>query len=176
MRLYVYIDKDMVKKLAANITNISFDIDFFEYSEKRGYTIRNDTSIRPDVDKKMEEKDKCKLRVGASHEQGTLSSIEIIRRYINIEDVSNIKNNSFYYAIIESIKEDERIKIKKGLIENIENDYIVVGEDKFILDSTVQNGLNKLFEYKCSLTLLGYKINDLRNKYDVLKTIAIYIE
>ena len=34
MRMYIYIDKDIIKCLAPKISNISFDIDFFEYSEK----------------------------------------------------------------------------------------------------------------------------------------------
>ncbi len=36
MRLYIYLNKNVIKCIAANIKNISFDIDFFEYSEKRG--------------------------------------------------------------------------------------------------------------------------------------------
>lgn len=176
MRLYVYIDKELVKKLAANITNIHFDIDFFEYSEKRGYTIRSDSSIRPDIDKKTEDIDRCKLRVGISQEQGCLSTLEVYRRYINIEDVSSIKNNNFYYTIVSLLEEDNRIKKVEGKIKEIKEEYMVVDNDIFILDLNEQKELKKLFEYKSSLTLLGYKINDLKSKYDVFKTIAIYIE
>lgn len=176
MRLYLYIDKELIKKLAAKIPNIHFDIDFFEYSEKRGYTVRNDSSVRPDLERKAEEKDKCRLRVGVAQEQGYLSSLEVYRRYINIEDVSSIKNNSFYYSVIETLKEDNRIKKINGKIVDINEKCFCVGEDKFILDLNNQNELNMLLEYNCDLTFLGYKINSLKAKYDVLKTIAIYID
>ena len=41
MRMYIYLDKNIIKQLAPKMSDISFDIDFFEYSEKRGYTTNN---------------------------------------------------------------------------------------------------------------------------------------
>ena len=176
MRLYVYIDKEIIKRLAANIPTIHFDIDFFEYSEKRGYTIRDDISVHPEFDKKMEEKDKCKFKVNFINDKGCLSNVEVFRRYINIEDVSDIKNNNFYYSIIEAIEEDERITKKCGLIDEITEDYIVIEQNKYIINSEAQNEVSKLFEHQCYIELLGYRINGLKAKYGVFKTIAIYIE
>ena len=53
MRMYIYLDKDIIKCLAPKVSNISFDIDFFEYSEKRGYTTNNNTSLRPEIEREF---------------------------------------------------------------------------------------------------------------------------
>lgn len=181
MRMYVYLDKNIIKKLAPRISDISFDIDFFEYSEKRGYTTNNNTSIRPDFEKECrkdcKEENMCnRKRVGISEDMGTLCNIEVIKRFINIEDVSSIKNNNFYYSIIEKIPEDNRIKIVKGIISNLTKSSFFIDNYKFVVNEEAYNELSELFDNICEVKCLGYKINCLNSDYDVFKAIAIYIE
>ncbi len=176
MRLYIYLNKELIKCLAAKISNIKFDIDFFEYSEKRGYTVNNNTSIRPEIENKDKEGSHSRTRIGLSGEQGTLCNIEVFKRYINIEDISNIKNNNFYYSILENIPEDSRIKRKIGRIKELQEGYFKIGKDKFLIDSQSQDILKEEFDNECDITCIGYKINCLNSEFDIYKTIAVYIE
>lgn len=176
--MYIYIDKDIIKRLAPKIPNISFDIDFFEYSEKRGYTTNNTTCIRPDIEKEGK-KEGCggyRKRLGISEDLGVLCNTEIIKRYINIEDVSSIKNNNFYYNIVENIKPDKRIKTINGMISQISDGYFIIEKNKFLVSSEAQNRLIELHNNSCDVTCLGYKINCLDMPNDVFKTIAVFIE
>lgn len=178
MRMYIYIDKDIIKCLAPKISNISFDIDFFEYSEKRGYTTNNSTCIRPDVEKECK-KDGCenyRKRFGVSEDLGVLCNTEIVKRYINIEDVSSIKNNNFYYNIIENIKIDDRVKSVSGLISEIKDGRFIINQSRFLISLQGQEKLVELYNNFCNVTCLGYKINCLNAQTDVFKTIAVYIE
>lgn len=178
MRMYIYIDKDIIKCLAPKIPNISFDIDFFEYSEKRGYTTNNTTCIRPDFEKegKKEGCENYRKRLGISEDLGVLCNTEIVKRYINIEDVSSVKNNNFYYNIIENIKPDKRIRSISGIISKIDNGCFMIEKDKFLIDIQGQEKLVELYNNSCSVTCIGYKINCLNSPNDVFKTIAIFIE
>lgn len=178
MRMYIYIDKDIIKCLAPKISNISFDIDFFEYSEKRGYSTNNTTCIRPDIEKEGK-KEGCgnyRKRLGVSEDLGVLCNTEIVKRYINIEDVSSIKNNNFYYNIVENIKTDKRIKNINGMISQINDGSFMIGDNKFLIASEGQERLIELYNNSCSVTCLGYKINCLNSTNDVFKTIAVFIE
>ncbi len=171
-------DRDIIKCLAPKISNISFDIDFFEYSEKRGYTTNNTTCIRPDIEKESK-KDGCgnyRKRLGVSEDLGVLCNTEIVKRYINIEDVSSIKNNNFYYSIIEKIDTDERIKSIKGQISKLDGNVFYIDTNKFLIASEAQERLIEMYNNSCEVTCLGYKINCLNSKNDVFKTIAIFIE
>lgn len=177
----MYLDKDIIKRLAPKLSDISFDIDFFEYSEKKGYTTNNNTSVRPEIEKEniescKEANNRSKKRFCLSEDFGVLSNVEVIKRYINIEDVSSIKNNNFYYNIVEKIPEDSRIKSLKGNITNLGEKLFYLNNDKFIINKEAYESLQELFENNCEVICLGYKINCLNSNYNVWKPIAIYIE
>jgi len=179
--MYIYINKDLIKCIAPKIENVSFDIDFFEYSEKRGYTTNNNTNIRPEFEKgcRKDDKEECiekKNRIGISEDFGVLCNVEVVKRYINIEDVSSIKNNNFYYCIAEKIKEDTRIKRIVGRIDSLNKTNFNIYNNKFIINEEAYNSLIEIFENQCEVECLGYKINCLNALNDVFKIIAIYIE
>lgn len=181
MRLYIYLNRDIIKCVAAKISNISFDIDFFEYSEKRGYTSNCNTSVRPGFEKN--EKYECqkkenfdKSRVDIFGEKGMLCNVQIEKRYINIEDVSAIKNNNFYYTIIEKLPMDNRIKKKDGRITELTKRSFNIGMDRFLINADIYEDLIEIFENGCDISVIGFKINCLNAQNDVFRTIAIYIE
>lgn len=181
MRMYIYLDKDIIKCLAPKVSNISFDIDFFEYSEKRGYTTNNNTSLRPEIEKELkrdckEEHFENKKRVCLSEDLGMLCNVEIVKRYINIEDVSSIKNNNFYYNIVEKIPNDNRVKLISGKIKILDKSKFYLDNAKVIINEEAYTKLTELFENACDIKCLGYKINCLNEEHDVYKPIAIYIE
>lgn len=181
MRLYIYLNRDIIKCVAARISDISFDIDFFEYSEKRGYSTNCNTSVRPGFEKN--EKFDCekresfdKSRIDISGEKGTLCNVQIEKRYINIEDVSAIKNNSFYYNIIEKLPIDNRIKKIEGRIGELTQRSFNIGINKFLINEEIYQSLVEIFENGCDICVIGFKINCLNAQNDVFRTIAIYIE
>ena len=47
MRMYIYLDKDIIKCLAPKVSNISFDIDFFEYSEAYEERVNSKIDLLP---------------------------------------------------------------------------------------------------------------------------------
>lgn len=181
MRLYIYLNRDIIKSVAPKITDISFDIDFFEYSEKRGYSTNCNTSVRPGFEKN----EKCdhekresfdKSRIDISGEKGTLCNVQIEKRYINIEDVSDIKNNSFYYNIVEKLPIDNRIKKIEGRISELTQRSFNMGINKFLINEEIYKNLIEIFENGCDICVIGFKINCLNAQNDVFRTIAIYIE
>lgn len=181
MRMYVYLDKEIIKCIAPKLSDISFDIDFFEYSEKRGYSTNNSTCIRPEIEKDCVDNSKDirqsnRKKIGLSEDIGVLCNVEVIKRYINIEDVSSIKNNNFYYNIIEKIPEDSRIKVLSGKMRELSSTSFYIDENKFIINEEGHNKLKELFENSCEVSCIAYKINCLNADFDVFKTIAIYIE
>ena len=180
MRMYIYLDKNIIKQLAPKMSDISFDIDFFEYSEKRGYTTNNNKSIRPDFEKEniIDCKDEhvCgRKRVGYCEDLGMLCNVEVVKRYINIEDVSEIKNNKFYYNIVESMQEDERIKRISGQIKELKENEFFISDVRFTISDEVYNCLKDLYKNNCEIECLGYRINCLKLNEKVFKPIAIYI-
>lgn len=181
MRLYIYLNKNVIKCIAANIKNISFDIDFFEYSEKRGYTTNGNTWIRPEIENevlKREEKKECntETKISVSKEHGILCNLECEKRYINIEDVSSIKNNCFYYNILEKIPLDDRIKLNSGIISKLTDNNFYIGKDKYLINKEIFSDLYELYENICEITVIGYKMNCKNSDIDIFKVIGIYIE
>lgn len=181
MRLYIYLNRDIIKCVAARISDISFDIDFFEYSEKRGYSKNCNTSVRPGFENnkkydcnKVENFDKS--RIDILGEKGTLCNVQIEKRFINIEDVSAIKNNNFYYNIIDKLPIDDRIKKIEGRISELTQRYFMMGTNRFLINEEIYQDLVEIFENGCDICIIGYKINCLNAENDVFRTIAIYIE
>lgn len=181
MRMYIYIDKDFLKSLAPQITNISFDIDFFEYSEKRGYTVNNNTNIKPNIEngKRIECKEENKTHknsIEISEDKGVLCNVEILKRYINIEDVAMIKNNNFYYKIVEAIEEDNRVKISKGIISELKDNSFVMDGNTYLIHKDISEQLEDIYNNGCEIYCLGYKINCLDAEVSTYKVISLYIE
>jgi hypothetical protein len=181
MRMYIFLNKELIRKLAPKVYNVSFDIDFFEYSEKKGYSQNINTCIRPEVENGCrrecsKENIEKRNKLDVSKDSGVLCNYEVIKRYVNIEDISIIKNNKFYYSIVEKINQDDRIKIKNGVIDNLNRKFFYIENNKFIINEEVYNLLQVFFENNCSIQCVGYKINCLEANFDVFEVIAIYIE
>lgn len=181
MRLYIYLNFDIAKCMAARMSDVSFDIDFFEYSEKRGYTTNNNTFIRPEFEnnqRHIADKVECydKSRVDVSHEKGNLCNVEIQKRYINIEDVSSIKKNKLYYDIIDKLTFDNRVKKLNGKITELNEKYFKMDENKFLINKEIYDKLIDIYENSCDITTIGYKINCLNAENDIFRVISIYIE
>ena len=181
MRLYIYLNKDIIKSIAAIMSDISFNIDIFEYSEKKGYTTNNNLIIRPELEngnKRCEDKNECycRNRLDLSKENGNLCNYQVEKKYINIEDISNKKNNSFYYNILEKIPLDNRIKEIRGKITNLEETGFNIEANRFLMEDSIYNTVKELYENICDIVVIGYKINCLNEEHDVFKIIAVYIE
>ena len=181
MRMYVYLDKEIIKCIAPKLSDISFDIDFFEYSEKRGYSTNNSTCIRPEIEKDCVDNSKDirqsnRKKIGFSEDMGVLCNVEVIKRYINIEDVSSIKNNCFYYNILEKIPLDDRIKRNSGIISKLTDNNFYIGKDKYLINKDIFSDLYELYENICEITVIGYKMNCKNSDIDIFKVIGIYIE
>lgn len=181
MRWYLYINKSLIRCIAAELNNISLNIDVFEYSEKVSYTTNCNTNIRPGIENNFKyEQEKCekidRTRVDVSGEKGKLYNVQIEKRYINIEDISMIKNNGFYYKIIENLEEDKRVKNITGIVENIVDNTFYISNNKVIIDKEEKGTIDEIREYKCELNVLGYRINCIEEKEAIYKAIALYIE
>ena len=181
MRLYIYLNKEIIKCIAARMSDVSFEIDFFEHSEKRGYTTNGSTWIRPEVEneirKRNEQRDcSTETKISVSEERGILCNLEFEKRYINIEDVSSIKNNCFYYNILEKIPLDNRIKMTSGIISKLTDNSFYIGKNKYLIDKDISQNLLELYENICEITVIGYKMNCLKSDIDIFKVIGIYIE
>ncbi len=181
MRLYIYLNKEIIKCIAARMSDVSFDIDFFEYSEKRGYTTNGNTWIRPEIENEIKRRNDQKdcsteTKISVSEERGILCNLELQKRYINIEDVSSIKNNCFYYNILEKIPLDNRIKMASGIISKLTDNSFYIGQNKYLIDKDISSSLLELYENICEITVIGYKMNCLNSDIDIFKVISIYIE
>ena len=181
MRLYIYLNKEVIKCIAASMKNISFDIDFFEYSEKRGYTTNGNTWIRPEIENEITRRDDKKdcsneTKICVSKEHGMLCNLEYEKRYINIEDVSSIKNNCFYYNILGSIPLDDRVKKTTGIISKLTEKNFFLGKNKYLINKDIYIDLYDIYENICEITVIGYKMNCQSSDIDIFKVISIYIE
>ncbi|CCZ56210.1 unknown [Clostridium sp. CAG:1219] len=113
-------------------------------------------------------------------------------KYINISDISEIKNIEFYHNLIESLRklkngatrENSKVVEEEGKIEkifenrsyednifNINNSYVWYDKEKSLIDMN-------LFSNVCGeVKVLGYNINeDAKRSNKMLKAIAIYVE
>ena len=122
------------------------------------------------------------------------SSYNVIteEKYINISDISEIKNIEFYHNLIESLRklkngatrENSKVVEEEGKIEkifenrsyednifNINNSYVWYDKEKSLIDMN-------LFSNVCGeVKVLGYNINeDAKRSNKMLKAIAIYVE
>lgn len=208
MRYYIYLDKPFLRTILASMGEIGFDIDVIEYSVIKNYSNNKKVAFDPCIEngnnfEVFKEKDICKRKNGnfnsnkirIGFDNGETYNIQTERKYINISDITDMKNIGFYHKLItkiENIKnrdEKSRIYEKTGYIkvyksrneDSIEYsnkdgffriDDICIWYDK----EKMQADINLLSRMSCKINIVGYVINCLEDSKKVVKPMAIYIE
>lgn len=209
MRYYLYVDRDFIQALFGSIADSNFDIDVIEFSLSKSQTVTRDFNVSPGVDVMNEkgltksdkdEKNRCDEQIKNMRnfkafvgEVNTFNTA-VERKYINIEEVSNIKKEAFYYKLVEQIEKDiscdnlcrlngkicpcrlknpyvdisDRIYDDDNVFFNIEDKYVWLEKSKLHSDllflSTITEKIN----------VIGFSINKGETN-EVIKAIAIYI-
>ncbi len=209
MRYYIYLDKEFLQTLFCSIETTSFDIEVMEFSITKNYGTSNELSLEPchenvcDIDNAFEKevtdkerkRNKCenisKEHIGVSYEKSNTFNMQTEKRYINIEDVASIKNNTFYHKLIKKMdeeikKENSRVVMEKGIIHEYDGNINTDKDGFFILNNNyvwfdrtkLSTDSNLLCKMNCMTNVIGYRINC--NKEDkvknIIKAIAIFIE
>lgn len=194
MRYYIYIDKDLIKNLIATYGNFNFNIDVVEYSVQKNCGNINNIRVEPRKEN-MCDGDKGHVKrnsTGFGVDSGMTYNVITEEKYINISDISEIKNIEFYHNLIENLRklkngatrENSKVVEEEGKIEkifenrsyednifNINNSYVWYDKEKSLIDMN-------LFSNVCGeVKVLGYNINeDAKRSNKMLKAIAIYVE
>lgn len=212
MRYYIYLDKCFLRNLFSVLSSGNFDIEVVEYSVRKSSTVNNQLTVDPHKENICEfEKDKninddkkntqkrfkneslSKEGLNAQYGYGNTSTIETQRRYINIEDITDMKNNTFYHNLIEklnqeNLKSDKRIIIEEGFIKLYDRNQIIkldeatnsffIINDKYIWydKNILQGDIELLAQMSCRIKVIGYTMSCLENKNKIIKAIAMYIE
>lgn len=213
MRYYLYLDKDFLRSLFASIPVSDFDIEIMEFSIQKGETITKDINIAPnanemtgkatwqrDKEKDIDDKNEFRKQITGgvtffAGEKNTCNTM-IERRYINIEDISGIKNLAFYNKLVKRLEEicenDNKLRREEGkmypcklknVYENIEdreypkNNQFFCMNNKYIwIDNThLVTDLFVLSTITSDVKVIGFTINQI-NDIEIIKAIAIYIE
>lgn len=194
MRYFVYIDKELVKNLIASYSELDFSIDFIEYSIQKSCS--NVNNIRTDPRKEIIIDEKSKTQRDSksiSVDMGISSNTTTERRYINISDVTDIKNISFYNNLIDRLKEmsqgenraQNRIIEQQGSIRKVRlsrddtnNNLFLINNNYVWCDNKNSQTDMDFFTNMCGeVKVIGYNINENKTRnVNVLKAIAIYIE
>lgn len=214
MRYYIYLDKCFVRSLFSVLGDSNFNIEVVEYSVRKSSTTNNQLSVDPcsenicnfDKGKTIENKKYRQRRYGSSKISkqslngnigyANSSTIETQRRYINIDDITDMKNNSFYHDLVEKLnkgyidnKKDNRIAIETGFIELYElNNEFLNNEGKingffkvnnrciWYNKELLQGDINLLMQMACKVKVIGYIMSCLDKNEKIIKAIAIFIE
>lgn len=210
MRYYIYLDKELLQILFSAIEDTNFDIEVVEYSVRRDYGNSNEISIDPSfenisdfengeekhIGEKSRRNGRCskasKECVGIRYGHNNSCNIQTEKRYINIEDISNMKNNAFYHKLIKRMnseveKESSRIVMETGIIESCNNMSIDNKKDGFfILNNNyiwfniekISSDINLLCGMDCKINVIGYLINCKKEEKtkNIIKAIAIFLE
>lgn len=211
MRYYIYLDKEFLKTLFAIFKESDFNIDVFEFTVRNSYTLNNNISLDPSIEKGCDSEDHSKKdweeqftssardnrskrgRVGISYDNGNSYNYQTERKYLNITDITDIKNMAFYHDLFEKIKnntsrdDNSRIFKETGFIKTNNNRDIKSDTDKFFMinesfiwydNSKLHGDINLLKEMSCKINVVGYKMNCIEDnsKNNILKAIAMYIE
>lgn len=211
MRFYIYLDREFLKNLFSVIDDNEFNIEVMEYSLRKSITSNNALSVEPCIESGNEiensnrkEKEKsnsifCKdenfnrERLEVSYDKSKICNVETQIKYINIDDVSDIKNTNFYHKLCENIRsmtedtgsriieETGYIKIYRG-----ENRFEIGDKQEFFMlnnsfvwiDKTkLQGDLKLLSQMGCKVKVIGYLMNCKNTENSkILKAIAIFIE
>ena len=209
MRYYMYIDMDFIKNLVSVSGKIDFDIQVLEYSVQNALTCKNDVSVRPyqeklnDYNKEWQDqkqKDKRqkgehydKSSLGVSYENSFIRNTSTERKYINIQDITDMKNINFYHNLVENIRttyrDDTHIFNEYGFMKNIHTNVRGLEADsKYqilnINDSYLWYDKNMfctnidfLCNIACEVNAIGYTINyNKQENIRIGKALAVYID
>lgn len=210
MRYYIYLDKELLQILFSAIEDTNFDIEVVEYSVRRDYGNSNEISIDPSfenicdfesgeekyIGEKNQRKGRCskasKECIGVRYGHNNSCNIQTEKRYINIDDISNMKNNAFYHKLIKRMnseveKENSRIIMETGIIESCNNMSIENEKDGFFVlnnnyiwfnKEKISNDIKLLCGMDCKINVIGYLINCKREEKakNIIKAIAIFLE
>jgi hypothetical protein len=216
MRYYLYLDKEFLKSLFASIPEVNFDVEIMEFSVQKGETCTKDINIAPNVNKvcgragwqkrdkdNMDDKDdkgewRNQVTGNVTFFAGEKNTYNTIaeRRYINIEDVSGIKNLAFYNKLVKKLEEicnkenclcieigsicpcklknlyrdvDETQYSKNNQFFYINNKYIWIDSNNLVTD------LFFLSTVTSKVKVIGFEINQI-NDIKIIKAVAIFIE
>lgn len=168
-------NKEYLRLIAPKVLNLSLDIDYFEYSERRSCTLNDNIGVKPEI--RFSEEKKSNGRLEIVKDNSEISNVEITKRYINIEDITHIKNNYLYFKIIESIKEDDNIVITCGIIEKINEDStFVINNYLVIYTKECENVIREVYKFKYEIKCYVFKLNCPQNSLLVSKLLSIFIE
>lgn len=222
MRYYIYLDKDFLRSLFAIFKNAEFNIDVFEFSIRNSYTLNNNISLDPSVENAKDSENYIKKdfedhysstmrdnvgnrkKVGISYDNGNSYNCQTEKKYLNITDITDMKNMAFYHDLLEKIRLDmsrndnDRIFKEIGYIKLNQNRDVkdeLNKKDKFFMindsfvwyDNTkLQADISLMQEMCCKIHVIGYKMNctdiedekeiENRTTHNILKAIAMYIE
>ena len=209
MRYYLYVDRDFIQALFGSIAGSNFDIEVLEFSHSRSETLTRDFNVSPGVDKynekgsskvekekneSIDKHDRSIKNFKAFAGETTSLNTSVERKYINIEEVSSIKKQAFYYKLIEQIEKDlesenlcklngricpcklknpymdvsNRSYEEDNLFFNIENKYVWLEKDKLHSDLLFLSTITK------KINVIGFTINK-GEENEIVKAIAIYI-
>lgn len=172
MRLFYYIDKELIKRLAADV-EIELNLDIYEYSEKEFYSRNCMYNMRPELENCNKEK---RCRFGLGQECGNMCNYEIQKRHIIIEDLNQIYKNKIYYNAFDKIVEDENIEEIVGNITSIQDKYFELNNKVFLMSSDVQNDILEAFDNEIEIVAVGYKMKCKRENMNLYKAICVYIK
>ena len=191
----MYIDRDLIKGLvASSYGTLDFNIDFVEYSVQKSFGSLNNLKAQPVKEKFTTNKDdqnRNQINIGA--ETASNCSVVTEQRYINIQDISDIRNISFYHNLIEKLREEinkennrkeTKIVEHTGRVVKMRNDNDPIN-NVFMMNNDLiwynkNNSITDMdfFTDVCGeIRVIGYDINDNLNRGSkMLKAIAIYVE
>lgn len=210
MRYYIYLDKCFVRNLFSIVENIDFDIEVVEYSVRKSSTINNQISLSPSKEEicnngkdflspkqenQMHLRDENMSKKSLSTQAGYAdsSTIETQKRYINIDDITDMKNDNFYHQLVEKLNSDHfrnatRIEVDEGFIKlydryDIKEDIKKRGSffmlnNKYVWyeEELLKGDIELLAQIGCKIKVVGYKMNCLDKEENIIKAIAMFIE
>lgn len=211
MRYYLYLDRCFLRTLFSAEGTLDFNIEVVEYSVRKSFSTNNELSVNPSVEKISEDENCCRAdceekkelsnknsdfhkgRVGITYDLGNASRVETERKYINIDDITNIKNTNFYHGLVEKIRDNSRTRGSRiceevGFIEayatgnreeeNSTNGFFQINDSIVWFDKTLLEGnVELIHSMACKVKVIGYTMNcEESRKRKVVKALAIFIE
>lgn len=213
MRYYIYLDKEFLRILFSAVEETNFNIEVLEYSLKKSVTTNHEVSIDPcmenindceiscskdhekNISKRNKEGEFSKERIELSYEKGSACNVQTEIKYINIDDVTDMKNVAFYHKLLEKLRKEvknpnsriiEEVGYMKASNEESRktfsrkiNDFFMINQSFVWIDhEKLQGDIDLLSAMECEIKVIGYMMNCKKNKEKtrVLKAIAIYID
>lgn len=209
MRYYLYVDKDFIQSLFGSIAESNFDIEVIEFSLNKSQTVTQEFNVAPGVDIFHEKglmKSEKESNVNCDEHKRQMNNFKafagevnsyntaVERKYINIEEVSGIKKQAFYYKLIEQIEKDissenlctlsgkicpcrlknpfntesNRAYTDDNLFFNVGDKYVWLEKDKLHSDLLFLSTITK------QINVIGFTINK-GEENEIVKAIALYI-